>query len=206
MTEQKIKQTISQPPRIGIIKRKTRETSIECRVNLDGTGVRSVETGIPFFDHMLSSFALHGKIDIELTCKGDLEIDDHHTVEDCALALGESVSSALGERRGIERFGHAYVPMDEALARVVIDLSGRAASVVELGMRRESIGSIATENFAHFFTSFASALRAAVHIDVLRGSNDHHRIEAAFKACGRALREAQRVTASSDIPSEKGVL
>ena len=192
--------------RIGYIERVTRETNIICRIDLDGTGKRAISSGIPFLDHMLNSFSLHGKFDLELTCAGDLEIDDHHTVEDCALALGEAFHSALGDRRGIERYGTAYVPMDEALARVVIDLSGRPASVVDLCLVREAIGGVATENFAHFFSSFANTLRAAVHVDVLRGANDHHRIEAAFKACGRALHDACSADGSSTVPSLKGVL
>ena len=193
-------------PRIGIVERITRETNIACRVDLDGIGITSLESGIPFLDHMLSAFALHGKLDLALTCTGDLVVDDHHTVEDCALALGEALRLALGDKRGIERFGYAYVPMDEALTRVVIDLSGRAASVVNLQMSRESIGGVASENLDHFFASLAQTLRASVHVDVLRGANDHHKIESAFKACGRALRDAVRITDASGIPSTKGVL
>jgi imidazoleglycerol phosphate dehydratase HisB len=208
MTTDSTKDTPDAPltSRIGEANRVTRETKIACKVDLDGSGRAAISSGLPFLDHMLNSFTLHGSFDIELTCAGDLEIDDHHTVEDCALALGAAIYSALGERRGIERYGAAYVPMDESLARVVIDLSGRAASVTLLGMKRESIGGIATENFDHFFTSIASTLRASIHVDVLRGANDHHRIEAAFKAFGRALRDACRPTRSAAIPSLKGTL
>jgi imidazoleglycerol phosphate dehydratase HisB len=192
--------------RIGSIKRITRETTIACTVNLDGIPQGKIKSGIPFFDHMLTSLELYAEIELGLTCNVDLEIDDHHTVEDCALAIGQAFDSALGSRAGIERFGFACVPMDETLSRVVVDLSGRPASVIDLQLARETIGGVACENFSHFFSSFATALRAAIHVDVLRGANDHHRIEASFKALGRALREAKRKTSSPDVPSLKGVL
>lgn len=188
------------------IERSTRETDIRLRLNLDGSGEADIDTGIGFYDHMLGALAKHARFDLKLECEGDLEVDDHHTVEDCALALGRAFHEALGERRGIERFGHAYAPLDEALARVVVDLSGRPFAVVDLGLRRESIGQLACENIEHVFRSFAMEARAAVHVDVLRGDNDHHRAEAAFKAFALALRQAATRTGSEDVPSTKGVL
>lgn len=192
--------------RIGMVERVTSETRIALTVNLDGSGRAEVFTGIAFLDHMLSAMAKHGGFDLELRCEGDLEVDDHHTAEDCALALGSAIDQALGERRGIARFGYAYAPLDEALARVVIDLSGRPMPVVDLGLKREMLGGIACENLTHFFVSLAMNLRAAVHVDVLRGDNDHHGAEAAFKALGLALKSAVARTASDQVPSTKGVL
>lgn len=192
--------------RIGTVERATSETRVSVSVNLDGSGRAEVFTGIAFLDHMLSAVAKHGGLDLELRCEGDLEVDDHHTAEDCALALGAAIDKALGERRGIARFGYAYAPLDEALARVVIDLSGRPAPVVDLGLKREMLGGIACENLTHFFVSLATTLRAAVHADVLRGDNDHHRAEAAFKALGLALKSAVARSGSDAVPSTKGVL
>lgn len=188
------------------IERSTRETDIRLRLNLDGDGEAEIATGIGFYDHMLTALAKHGRFNLTLDCDGDLDVDDHHTVEDCALALGRAFHEALGERRGIERFGHAYAPLDEALARVVVDLSGRPYAVVNLGLTRESIGALACENISHVFQSFAMEARAAIHVDVLRGDNDHHRAEAAFKALALALKHAVSRTGSSDVPSTKGVL
>ena len=188
------------------LSRNTSETRIAIRLDLDGSGRVSVETGIGFLDHMLDALCRHGRLDLSLSAQGDLHIDDHHTVEDCALALGEAVDQALGERRGIRRFGYAYAPMDGSLARAVIDLSGRPAAAIDLGLRREMLGTLATENLTHFFQSFAFAARAAVHIDLLRGDNDHHRAEAAFKAFALALREAVGEDGTAQIPSTKGVL
>lgn len=192
--------------RIGTVERVTNETRIALTVNLDGSGWAEVFTGIAFLDHMLTAVSRHGGLDLDLRCEGDLEVDDHHTAEDCALALGTAIDQALGERRGIRRFGYAYAPLDEALARVVIDLSGRPMPVVDLGLKREMLGGIACENLTHFFVSLAMNLRAAVHVDVLRGDNDHHRAEAAFKALGLALRSAVARTGSDQVPSTKGVL
>ncbi len=191
--------------RKATIQRKTNETDIEVTVDLDGTGASDISTGIGFLDHMLDAVARHGRFDITLRCSGDLHIDDHHTAEDCALALGSAFDEALGERRGITRFGHAYAPLDEALARVVVDLSGRPYHVVEMGLTREALGGLSCENIPHFFWSFAVNARAALHVDVLRGENDHHRAEAAFKAFALALRHACRVDGDS-VPSTKGVL
>lgn len=188
------------------ILRKTKETDVVCRVTLDGSGEAKVATGIGFFDHMLTALAKHSRIDLELTCDGDLIVDDHHTAEDCALALGAAIDMALGDKRGIRRFGSAYAPLDEALARAVLDLSGRPSPNIEIGFAREMIGDIATESLTHVLESLAIALRASLHVDVLKGRNDHHRIEAAFKATALALRAAIALDNGSDVPSTKGVL
>ncbi len=188
------------------IHRRTGETEVRVRLSLDGRGNARVATGLGFLDHMLAQLARHGGFDLELSCSGDLEVDDHHTVEDCALALGQALDAALGERRGIRRFGAAYAPLDEALARVVVDLSGRPWPEVDLGLSRERLGAVACENLDHFFRSLAATGRMALHVDVLRGQNDHHRVEAAFKALALALREAVARTGAADVPSTKGVL
>jgi imidazoleglycerol phosphate dehydratase HisB len=186
--------------------RKTSETDVTLALTLDGGGHAEIATGVGFLDHMLTSLARHARLDLTLKCEGDLEIDDHHTVEDCALALGQALDRALGERRGIARFGWAYAPLDEALARAVVDLSGRPCAVIELGLTREMLGDVACENLAHFLASLATSARMALHVDVLRGSNDHHRAEAAFKALALALRQAVATDGSDRVPSTKGVL
>lgn len=192
--------------RIGRVERRTAETSIQLAINLDGTGRSEIATGLGFLDHMLTALAKHGRLDLEVTCEGDLEVDDHHTAEDVALALGMALDAALGERRGIVRFAHAYAPLDEALARAVVDLSGRPSPHIELGLVRDRIGDIACENITHFFQSLAVTGRMALHVDVLKGANDHHRAEAAFKALALALRQAVSSTGSNEIPSTKGAL
>jgi imidazoleglycerol phosphate dehydratase HisB len=193
--------------RKATISRQTQETSIEASIDLDGAGGGAIDTGIGFLDHMLGAVALHGRIDLDLKCTGDLHVDDHHTVEDVALVLGQLVDRALGERTGIVRFAHAYAPLDEALARVVIDFSGRPWASIELDLRREMLGGVACENLAHWFVSFATAARCALHVDVLRGENDHHRVEAAFKAFALALRAAVAMDPRpAGVPSTKGVL
>jgi imidazoleglycerol phosphate dehydratase HisB len=193
--------------RTGTIERTTRETRITATVRLDGAGESRIATGVGFLDHMLTALASHARIHIDLTCAGDLAVDDHHTVEDCALALGAAIDAALGDRRGIARFGYAYAPLDEALARVVIDLSGRPSAAVDLAFTRERIGDVATENLTHFFVSLASTLRCALHADVLRGANDHHKAEAAFKALALSLRQAVAVDPTrTEVPSTKGTL
>jgi imidazoleglycerol-phosphate dehydratase len=204
--QQNLPDLTSDDGREASVERRTNETSIRVRLALDGDGRAQVETGLGFLDHMLTSLAKHARLDLELACEGDLEIDDHHTAEDCALALGQALDKALGDRRGIRRFGHAYAPLDEALARAVVDLSGRPWPEVSLGFRRETIGEIATENLTHFFQSLAIAGRMALHVDVLRGENDHHRAEAAFKALALALRDALAEDGSGEVPSTKGVL
>jgi imidazoleglycerol-phosphate dehydratase len=192
--------------RRAAVSRKTLETAIELELVLDGSGRAEVASGIGFFDHMLGALAKHARFDLTLKCRGDLEVDDHHTVEDCALALGQALDQALAERRGIARFGSAYAPLDEALARAVVDLSGRPCAVVDLGLQREALGGLSCENLPHFFASLATTGRMALHVDVLRGANDHHRAEAAFKAAALALREAVRADGPDQVPSTKGVL
>jgi len=183
--------------------RRTRETQIDVRVNLDDPSPISIATGIGFFDHMLEQLAKHGGFALELACKGDLEIDEHHTVEDCALALGEALRQALGSKVGIARYGFV-LPMDEAQAQVAIDLSGRAFAQFSGRFNREAVGGLPTELVPHFFRSLAESLGAAVHVSVT-GENSHHMIEACFKGVGRALRQALR-RESRELPSTKGVL
>ena len=183
--------------------RRTRETQIDVRVNLDDTSPIRIATGIGFFDHMLEQLAKHGGFALELACKGDLEIDEHHTVEDCALALGEALRRALGSKLGIARYGF-LLPMDEAQAQVAIDLSGRACAQFSGRFNREAVGGLPTELVPHFFRSLAEALGAAVHVSVT-GENSHHMIEACFKGVGRALRQELR-REGEELPSTKGVL
>lgn len=192
--------------RTANVTRKTSETDISCQLTLDGTGVAEIDTGIGFLDHMLTALIKHSRMDATLTCKGDLNIDDHHTAEDCALALGQALDQALGDRKGIRRFGSAYSPLDEALARVVVDLSGRPCSDVNLKLEREAVGDLSCEMIPHIFRSLATTARATLHVDVLKGDNDHHRAEAAFKACALALRQAIAPDSHTDVPSTKGVL
>ena len=192
--------------RASTLRRATSETTIAVTVNLDGAGAATVSTGVGFLDHLLITLARHARFDLTLECSGDLAVDDHHTAEDCALALGAAIDQALGDRRGVARFAHAYAPLDEALARVVVDLSGRPFAAVDLGLRRESLGSLACENIPHVISSLATAMRASIHADVIRGVNDHHRAEAAFKALALALRGAVARGPFSDIPSTKGSL
>ncbi|MFW5834574.1 MAG: imidazoleglycerol-phosphate dehydratase HisB [Pseudomonadota bacterium] len=193
-------------PRTAVVERETSETRVACSLDLDGSGVASIDTGIGFLDHMLTALVKHARFDLELRSEGDLEVDDHHTSEDVALVLGAALDRALGDRRGIVRFGHAYAPLDEALARVVVDVSGRPFARVDLGFRRESLGQIATENLTHVFVSLAMAARMALHVDVLHGENDHHRAEAAFKALALALRQATAESGTGEIASTKGTL
>ena len=183
--------------------RRTRETQIDVRVNLDDPSPIHIATGIGFFDHMVEQLAKHGGFALELACRGDLEIDEHHTVEDCALALGEALRRALGSKVGIARYGFV-LPMDEAQAQVAIDLSGRAFAQFTGRFNRESVGGLPTELVPHFFRSLAESLGAAVHVSVT-GENSHHMIEACFKGVGRALRQALR-RESRELPSTKGVL
>jgi imidazoleglycerol-phosphate dehydratase / histidinol-phosphatase len=189
--------------RTAAVNRKTKETAIEVKVDLDSESPIKVSTGIGFFDHMLEQIAKHGGFSLQLDCKGDLHIDEHHTVEDCALALGQALKSALGDKRGIHRYGF-LLPMDEALAQVAIDLSGRAYFVFEGKFGRDSVGELPTELVPHFFRSLADTLGAAINIKV-SGDNTHHMIEACFKGTGRALRQAFRIT-DAELPSTKGVL
>ncbi len=192
--------------RIADVSRVTRETDVTVRLSLDGTGESSITTGIAFFDHMLTALVVHGGFDLNVVVNGDLSVDDHHTVEDCALTLGTAFDRALGERRGIARFGSAYAPLDEALARAVVDISGRPFARLDLGLRRERLGELSCENIPHALASFATAARITLHVDVLCGDNDHHRAEAAFKAVALALRAAVARTGSDAVPSTKGSL
>lgn len=189
--------------RKATVERKTKETDIRVTVNLDATAPVKIVTGIGFFDHMLEQLAKHGGFALDLDCRGDLEIDEHHTVEDCALALGEALRVALGAKLGIARYGFV-LPMDEAQVRVAIDLSGRAFGVFEGKFAREAVGGLPTELVPHFFRSLAESLKAAVHVTIT-GENTHHMIEACFKGTGRALRQAFR-REGEELPSTKGVL
>jgi len=188
------------------VTRTTRETSIRLTLDLDGSGQATIKTGIGFLDHLLDALGRHARFDLKLTCEGDLQVDDHHTAEDCALAIGEALDRALAERRGVNRFGWALAPLDEALARAVVDLSGRPFADVNLGLRREAIGELACENIPHMLRSLATAARITLHVDVLKGENDHHRAEAAFKATALALRQAVARSGFDDVPSTKGTL
>jgi imidazoleglycerol-phosphate dehydratase len=192
-------------PRTAQLDRTTKESSIQVQLALDGGEIR-IATGIGFLDHLLTALAFHAGFGLALTCKGDLQVDDHHSAEDCVWALGSAIDAALGDRAGIARFGYAYAPLDEALARAVVDLSGRPCAEVDLGLRRERLGELACENIGHVIASLATTARAAIHVDVLRGQNDHHRAEAAFKALALALRQAVAPTARSGVPSTKGSL
>lgn len=193
--------------RAAVIERRTKETNVRVELTL-APGPVDVRTGVGFLDHLLSSLAFHGGLSLSLSCDGDLQVDDHHSAEDCALALGAALKDALGDKAGIRRFGSAFAPLDESLARAVVDLSGRPCSIVDLGLTREAIGGLACENVAHVVSSLANAAMATIHLDVLRGSNDHHRAEAAFKALALALREAIALdnTYGAAVPSAKGAL
>ncbi|MDX9898769.1 MAG: imidazoleglycerol-phosphate dehydratase [Spirochaetia bacterium] len=194
-------------PRSAIVERSTNETSVKVELSFS-PGVVKVDTGIGFLDHLFGALAFHGGMALAMTCRGDLEVDDHHSAEDCALAFGAALRQALGDKAGIRRFGTAFAPLDEALARAVVDLSGRPCAVIELGLTRQSIGGLACENVAHIVTSIANASMSSIHLDVLRGSNDHHRAEAAFKALALAMRQAITLDASYGtlVPSSKGSL
>ena len=193
--------------RTETLSRQTNETNITLTLSLDGSGICKVDTGIGFFDHMLTALAKHGLFDLTVTCKGDLEVDAHHTVEDVGICIGQALEKALGDKKGITRFGSAYVPMDEALARAVIDLSGRGHLVYEATFTEEMIGTFPTSLGMEFFTALSQNGRFNLHIDLIRASNAHHGMEAIFKAVARALRQAvsqdPRVTG---VPSTKGSL
>ncbi|MDX6271332.1 MAG: imidazoleglycerol-phosphate dehydratase [Acidobacteriota bacterium] len=192
---------------MGQVRRQTKETDVRVSINLDGTGRGRVSTGVPFLDHMLDLFARHGLFDLEVECRGDLEIDDHHSVEDVAISLGQAFAEALGDKRGITRYGAAVVPMDEALCRAVVDLSGRFYLVYEVETRRQAIGNFSVELAEHFWRSFAEAGRCNLHLDLLRGRNTHHILEATFKATARALRQAVELDPRVEgVPSTKGSL
>lgn len=190
------------------VDRQTNETTINLQLNLDGVGQHEIRTGLGFLDHMLSHVAVHGSFDLSLIAGGDLHVDPHHTLEDCALALGRAFDQALGERRGIVRMGHAYVPMDEALAFVAVDFSGRPYTVIQVEWHNPTVGGIPTSLIHHFLESFAVAARCNLHARVLYGRDDHHQAEALFKALGRALDAATQTDPrrTGVIPSTKGTL
>lgn len=187
------------------LRRDTGETDVSVTLDLDGRGIAEIETGLGFLDHMLTSFSRHSRINLTVDATGDTWVDDHHTVEDCAIVLGRSLDEALGDRSGITRFGSAYTPLDESLCRAVVDLSGRPWPEINLGLARPTVGDVAAENLVHFLRSFALEGRMALHVDVIRGDNDHHRAEAAFKSVAVALRQAVRPDGEG-VPSTKGAL
>ena len=190
------------------VERNTLETRIRASIDLDGTGQASLETGVPFLDHMLDQIARHGLVDLEIVADGDLHIDAHHTVEDIGITLGQSFAEAVGDKKGIRRYGHAYVPLDEALSRVVLDLSGRPGLVFEVDFVRARIGEFDVDLFHEFFQGFVNHAQVTLHVDNLRGSNAHHQAETVFKAFGRALRMALEPDPRMQdvIPSTKGSL
>ncbi|MAT91537.1 MAG: imidazoleglycerol-phosphate dehydratase [Halioglobus sp.] len=194
--------------RKATVQRDTLETQIAVTVNLDGSGQASFDTGIPFLEHMLDQVARHGMIDLDIQAKGDLHIDDHHTVEDIGITLGQAVAQAVGDKQGIARYGHAYVPLDEALSRVVIDFSGRPGLVYAVEYTRAAVGGFDVDLFAEFFQGFVNHALVTLHIDNLRGDNSHHQAETVFKAFGRAVRMALTPDArmAGVTPSTKGVL
>ncbi len=194
--------------RTATIKRDTLETQITVSINLDGTGKARFKTEVPFLDHMMQQIALHGMIDIEIEANGDTQIDDHHTVEDIGISLGQAFAKAIGDKRGIHRYGHAYVPLDEALSRVVIDFSGRPSLQDNVDYKRAMIGRFDVDLFGEFFQGFVNHALVSLHLDNIRGKNAHHIAETVFKAFGRALRMAveRDERAENAIPSTKGTL
>jgi imidazoleglycerol-phosphate dehydratase len=195
-------------PRIATVQRDTKETQIRVSVNLDGTGVSKLDTGIGFFDHMLDQIARHGLIDLDIHAVGDLHIDGHHTVEDVGITLGQAVAQAVGDKKGLTRYGHAYVPLDEALSRVVIDFSGRPGLHMDVDFKAGMIGGFDTQLAFEFFQGFSNHAGVSLHIDNLKGHNAHHQAETIFKAFGRALRMGMTLDPRSlgVIPSTKGSL
>jgi imidazoleglycerol-phosphate dehydratase len=194
--------------RTADVSRETRETRIRVKVNLDGTGQSNLSTGIGFFDHMLDQIARHGLIDLDIQAEGDLHIDGHHTVEDVGITLGQAVAQAVGDKRGIMRYGHAYVPLDEALSRVVVDFSGRPGIEMHVPFKSGMVGAFDTQLTFEFFQGFVNHAFVSLHIDNLRGENAHHQAETVFKAFGRALRAALQIDprAADQIASTKGSL
>jgi imidazoleglycerol-phosphate dehydratase len=195
-------------PRTAHIRRETRESRVEVVLNLDGAGRGDVTTGIGFLDHMLDSLARHARFDLTVRAEGDLHVDQHHTAEDVGISLGQALDKALGERRGIRRFGDAVVPLDEALAQVAVDLGGRGWASIDLPFKGTMIGGLSSEMIPHLLQSFAMEGRLSLHVRLLAGDNDHHRAEATFKALARALDDATRpdLRIGSEVPSTKGVI
>jgi imidazoleglycerol-phosphate dehydratase len=200
-------QSIAQD-RVAKVERDTLETQISVELNLDGTGVASFDTGLPFLEHMLDQIARHGLVDMTIQAKGDLEIDAHHTVEDLGITLGQAVAKAVGDKKGLQRYGHAYVPLDEALSRVVIDFSGRPGLEFHVDFVRSHVGDFDVDLFHEFFQGFVNHANVTLHVDNLRGANAHHQIETVFKAFGRALRMALTPDPrmANQMPSTKGTL
>ncbi len=199
---------LSREPRIAEVRRDTKETQVRVRINLDGSGQAKLATGIGFFDHMLDQIARHGLVDLEVECTGDLHIDGHHTVEDVGITLGMAVAKAVGDKKGLVRYGHSYVPLDEALSRVVVDFSGRPGLHMDVNFTRAMLGALDTQLVFEFFQGFVNYALVSLHIDNLKGVNAHHQCETIFKAFGRALRMAWTVDerAADVIPSTKGCL
>ena len=199
---------LSREPRIAEVRRDTKETQVRVRINLDGSGQARLATGIGFFDHMLDQIARHGLVDLEVECTGDLHIDGHHTVEDVGITLGMAVAKAVGDKKGLVRYGHSYVPLDEALSRVVVDFSGRPGLHMDVNFTRAMIGALDTQLVFEFFQGFVNYALVSLHVDNLKGVNAHHQCETIFKAFGRALRMAWTVDerAADVIPSTKGCL
>ncbi len=198
-------EAINRAPRSATVSRTTKETDITASVTIDGTGTSSVNSGVVFLDHMLTNFSKHSGFDLTLECRGDLEIDDHHTIEDIALVIGSAIDKALGDKRGIQRYGWAIIPMDDSLARCALDLGGRSYCVFKAEFLRPVIQNFSTEMVEHFFLSLSNTLKANIHLAILEGENTHHKIEALFKSFAYAMKAAVAIT-GTDIPSTKGKL
>jgi imidazoleglycerol-phosphate dehydratase len=194
--------------RTALVQRDTLETKIKVELDLDGTGKSAFDTGVPFLEHMMDQIARHGLIDLDVACDGDTHIDDHHSVEDIGITIGQAIAKAVGDKKGIRRYGHAYVPLDEALSRVVIDFSGRPGLIMNIDFTQKRVGQFDTELFWEFFQGFVNHAQVTLHVDCLRGHNAHHQIETVFKAFGRALRMALEhdPRIAGVTPSTKGVL
>lgn len=194
--------------RVAEISRKTKETDIQVKIDLDGTGVTDIDTGVPFFDHMLDAFGRHGLFDLTVHCKGDIEVDAHHSVEDCGIVLGQALAQAIGEKKGIVRYGSSLLPMDETLVMAAVDFSGRGGCYADLSIPAEQVGNFDTELGVEFFIAFASNANITLHVRQITGANSHHILEASFKAVTRALKEAVAIDPriADVVPSTKGAL
>lgn len=198
----------NRPARTASVQRNTAETKISVAINLDGTGQGQIDTGVPFLDHMLEQIKRHGLIDMDISCQGDTHIDDHHSVEDVGITLGQAFNEAIGDKKGIRRYGHFYAPLDESLSRAVVDISGRPGFHMDIPFTRAMIGSFDVDLFSEFFYGFVNHAKVTIHLDNLKGKNSHHQIESAFKAFARALRMAVEYDerALDSLPSTKNVL